>query len=207
MKKGQDSRDISPKFKVEVESAKNRDQAKAQRTLLEANARWNTTRRDTSANDIRRIVDETSTINPELRKELLYSWEYGFIEDKPEEIKPNDNLLRKDVNRKSGKGLINPLKGKIVSETPHTVKTAAGAVYRKSDIAKAKTDTNDTRDESPNKEHSRRSPHVEMCLDQSRRKRKGAQGKRLMILTKCRRYNNVRTYTIQWSFIRIVSRM
>ena len=151
VKKGQDSRDVSPIFKVEVESAKKRDREKALRTLLEANAHWNTTRRDTLANDIRRIVDETSTINPELRKEFLYSWGYGFIEDKPEEIEPNANLLRKDENRESGKALTNLLKGKVVSETPQTVKTAAGAVYRKSDIAKAKTDTNDTRDKSPKK--------------------------------------------------------
>ena len=64
------------------------DSAKARllKELLEANARWNQTRRDTSANDLRRTVDETSTINPELRKEMLYSWERGFIEDKPEAV-------------------------------------------------------------------------------------------------------------------------
>ena len=118
VKKGQDSRDVSPIFKVEVESAKKRDREKALRTLLEANAHWNTTRRDTLANDIRRIVDETSTINPELRKEFLYSWGYGFIEDKPEEIEPNANLLRKDENRESGKALTNLLKGKVVQK-PH----------------------------------------------------------------------------------------
>ena len=120
MKKGQDSRDVSPKFKTEVESAKNTDRTIAFKTLLEENARWNSTRRDTSANDIRRIVDKTSTINTELRKELLYSWEYGFMEDKPEELEPSTNLLRRDENRKSGKALTNPLKGKVVSETPHT---------------------------------------------------------------------------------------
>ena len=96
-------------FKSEVESAKKRDRAKALRTLLEANARWNATRRDTSANDIRRIMDETSTTNPDLRKEFLYSWEYGFIEDKLEEIEPSStNLLRKDGSRKNGKALTNP---------------------------------------------------------------------------------------------------
>ena len=177
VKKGQDSRDFSPKFKGEVESAKNRNRAKFSRTLLEANARWNTTRRDTSANDIRRIVGETSTINPELRKELLYSWEYGFIEDKPEDLDPSTNLLRKDENRKSGKALTNPLKGKVVSETPHTVKTAAGAVYRKSDFAHAKIDTNDTRDKSPKTEHSRRSPHADEPRSKSKKKKGGSKKK------------------------------
>ena len=177
VKKGQDNRDVSPKFKVEVESAKNRDQAKVLRTLLEVNARWNTTRRDTSANDIRRIVDETSTINPELRKELSYSCEYGFLEDKPEELEPSTNLLRKDENRKSGKALTNPLKGKVVLETPHTVKTAAVAVYRKSDIARAKIDTNDTRNKSPKKEHSRRNPHADEPRSKSKKKEGGSKKK------------------------------
>ena len=74
VRKGQSSREVSTLFKSEVESVKDRDRAKALKTLLEANARWNATRRDTSANDIKRIVDETSTINPDLRKELLCSW-------------------------------------------------------------------------------------------------------------------------------------
>ena len=68
-----------------MESARDRSRATALKTLLEANARWNEVRRDTSSNDLRRIVDETSTLNPDLRKELLYSWQYGFIEDKPRE--------------------------------------------------------------------------------------------------------------------------
>ena len=144
---------------------------------MEANARWNTTRRDTSANVIRRIVDETSTINPELRKELLYSWDYEFIEDKPEELEPSTNLLRKDENWKSGKALTNPLKGKVVSETPHTVKTAAGAVSGKIDIAQAKIDTNDTRDKSPKKEHSRRNPHADEPRSKSKKKEGGSKKK------------------------------
>ena len=53
-----------------------------------------------------------------------------------------DNLsgsfLRKHEQRRSGKALTIPLEGKVVSETPSTVKTAAGAVYRKSDIARSK---------------------------------------------------------------------
>ena len=48
------------------------------------------------------------------------------------------NFLRKHEQKKSGKALTIPLKGKVVSETPSTVKTAAGAVYRKSDIARSK---------------------------------------------------------------------
>ena len=79
VKKGQDSRDVSPKFKVEVELAKNRDRAKALRTLLEENARWITTRRDTSANDIRRIVDETSTINQSYGKSYCIRGNTGLL--------------------------------------------------------------------------------------------------------------------------------
>ena len=87
-----------------------------------------------------RVVDETSTINPELRKELLYSWKRGFIEDKQTTLKEDlsGSFLRKHEQRKSGKALTIPLKSKIVSETPSTIKTAAGAVYRKSDIARSK---------------------------------------------------------------------
>ena len=48
------------------------------------------------------------------------------------------NFFRKNEQTKSGKALTIPLKGKIIAETPSTVKTAAGAVYRKSDIAKSK---------------------------------------------------------------------
>ena len=74
------------------------------------------TRRDTSANDLRRIVDEISTINPEIRKELFYSWERGFIEDKQSAETDNwsGNFLRKHEQRNSGKALTTPLKGKIL---------------------------------------------------------------------------------------------
>ena len=140
IRKGHNSRDFSPLFLRNTAAAKERARAKELKQLLEANARWNATRRDTSANELRRIVDETSTINPELRKELLYSWDRGFIEDKQIDETGNwsGNFLRKHEQRKSGKALTIPLKGKIVAETPSTVKTAAGAVYRKSDIAKSK---------------------------------------------------------------------
>ena len=127
LKKGETSREQSPLFRTEVESARDRSRATALKTLLEANARWNEERRDISDNDLRRIVDETSTINPDLRKELLYSWQYGFIEDKPQEytVQGSPTLLRKDESRKSGKALMNTLKGKVQSESPDTVKTAA----------------------------------------------------------------------------------
>ena len=42
------------------------------------------------------------------------------------------------MGRRIRKALTRPLRGKVVAETPSTVKTAAGAIYRKSDIAKAK---------------------------------------------------------------------
>ena len=51
------------------------------------------------------------------------------------------SFLRKHEQRKSGKALTIPLKSKIVSATPSTIKTAAGAVYRKSDIARSKLST------------------------------------------------------------------
>ena len=77
VRKGQNSRDVSPLFKQQEDMTKDRARARALKELLEANARWNQTRRDTSANDLRRTVDETSTSNPELRKEMLYSWKRG----------------------------------------------------------------------------------------------------------------------------------
>ena len=168
VKKGQSSREVSPLFKTEVESARDRARAKALKTLLEANARCNETRRDISANGLRRVVEETSTINPDLWKELLYSWQYGFIEDKPQagERSGLPNLLRKDDNRKSWKALTNPLKGKEQSETPYTVKSTAGAVFGKSDIAKAKVDTSEQKENNSKKE-----TQIETSLKLNPRKR------------------------------------
>ena len=76
----------------------------------------------------------------ETHRLLLNSWERGFIEDKQSAETDNwsGNFLRKHEQRKIGKAVTLPLKRKIVAETPSTVKTAAGAVYRKSDIAKSK---------------------------------------------------------------------
>ena len=140
IRKGQNSRNVSPLFLRNTAAAKERARAKKLKQLLEANARWNVTRRDISDSELRRVVDETNTINPELRKELLYSWERGFIEVEQPAINDNwsGSFLRKHEQRKSGKALTIPLKGKIVSETPSTIKTAAGAVYRKSDLARSK---------------------------------------------------------------------
>ena len=99
---------------------------------------------------------------------MLSSWERGFIEDKPEDSVSQRRwspiLISKDEGRKRGKALTKPLKGKIVSETRSTVKTAAGAIYRKSDIAKAKVIVQDKLDhrrpptgEEPKKKKQRQS--------------------------------------------------
>ena len=153
IRKGQNSRDTSPLFRHDTATAKDKARAKELKQLLEANARWNATRRDLSDSELRRVVDETSTINPELRKELLYSWERGFIEDKQTTLKEDlsGSFLRKHEQRKSGKALTIPLKTKIVSETPSTIKTAAGAVYRKSDIARSKLPAQPKADNSEKK--------------------------------------------------------
>ena len=71
-------------FKQNVSSARDGVRARALKDHLEANARWNAERRDAAASVFRRIVHETSTINSETRKGLLYSWEKGFIKDKVE---------------------------------------------------------------------------------------------------------------------------
>ena len=56
------------------------------------------------------------------------------------------------------------------SETPHPVKTAAGAIYRKSDIAESKIDTSDLRDKSPKKDEARRSPHGDEPKSKTKKK-------------------------------------
>ena len=137
VRKGQLSRDTSPLHKQQVNSDRDRQRAKALKELLEANARWNHERRDAAKNDVRRIVDETGLLNPDLRKEMIYSWEKGFIEDKePEQSKsPPKTILRKDPLRKSGQALTKQLKGKIATETDSTIKTTTGSIYRKSDCS------------------------------------------------------------------------
>ena len=124
VRKGQSSRDVSSPFKQQMKPAKDRSRARAIKSLLEANARWNQTRRDSSANDIRRIVDKTSTINPELRKVLLYSWKRGFIEHKPID-QSGLSLVRKKLKPEKLKGFEESLKEKMVSESPSMVKRQA----------------------------------------------------------------------------------
>ena len=141
VRKGQLSRDTSPLHKHQLTSDRDKERAKALKELLEANARWNNERRDAAKNDIRKLVDETGLLNPNLRKEMIYSWEKGFVEDKVENQckSPPKTILRKDPLRKSGQALTRTLKGKIASETDSTIKTSAGSIYRKSDIAQSKT--------------------------------------------------------------------
>ena len=74
VKKGQKSRDISPLFKQANMSTQEKNRARTLRNLLEANANWNAERRRYDGPSLQQLVDTTSTIDPELRKELLYSW-------------------------------------------------------------------------------------------------------------------------------------
>ena len=123
-------------------------------------------------------MEKTSTINPELQKE---------IEDKPEDSVSQRQwspiLIRKDEGRRSGKALTKPLKGKVISETPSTVKTAAGAIYRKSDLAKAKVVVQD-------KLNHRRFPRGEKPKKNSKHNQKGNLGnkKKLRIVGLTRVY-------------------
>ena len=141
VRKGQLSRDTSPLHKQQLTSDRDKEKAKALKDLLEANARWNNERRDAAKNDIRKLVDETGLLNPDLRKEMIYSWEKGFGEDNVENQckSPPKTILRKDPLRKSGQALTRQLKGKIASETDSTIKTSTGSIYRKSDIGQSKT--------------------------------------------------------------------
>ena len=104
----------------------------------------------------------------------MYSWERGFIEDKPEDSDSlrqwSPILIRKDEGRKSGKALTKPLKGKVVLKRPFTVKTAAGAIYRKSDFAKAKVVVQDKLDH-------RRSPTGEEPRKKQQKQSKRKSGK------------------------------
>ena len=137
VKKGQKGRDVSPLFKQDNMSTQEKNPARTLRTLLEANANWNAERRRYDGPSLQQLVDATSTIDPELRKELLYSWEKWFVEDKPKGSEWNShNLIHRDETRKSGAALTKPFEGKVGIESSKTVTTAAGAVYRKSDLAK-----------------------------------------------------------------------
>ena len=158
VRKGQLSRDTSPLHKQQVKSYRDRQRAKALKELLEANARWNHERRDAAKNDVRRIVDKTGLLNRDLRKEMIYSWEKGFIEDKePEQRKsPPKTILRKDPLRKSGQALTKQLKGKIATEKDSTIKTATSSIYRKSDIAQTRTTLSHEKHTSPSAEPTKK---------------------------------------------------
>ena len=75
VKKGQKSRDVSPLFKQASMSTQERNRARTLRNLLEANANWNAEQRRYDGPSLSQLVDTTSTIDLELRKELLYSWD------------------------------------------------------------------------------------------------------------------------------------
>ena len=51
-------------------STQERNRARTLRNLLEANANWNAERRRHDGPSLSQLVDTTSTIDPELRKEL-----------------------------------------------------------------------------------------------------------------------------------------
>ena len=140
-------------------STQERNRARTLRNLLEANANWNAKRRRYDGPSLSQLVDTTSTIDPELRKELLYSWEKGFVEDKPKGSEWNShNLSRRDETRKSGAALTKPFKGKVAFDSPKTVTTAAGAVYRKSDLVKLPSSPTKTPKEGTNQKEKAKSP-------------------------------------------------
>ena len=161
--KGDLSRDTSPLHRQQVHCDRDRQRAKTLKELLEANARWNEESRDAAKNDIRRIVDEIGLSNPELQKEMIYSWEKGFIEDKEQENthSPKKTIWRKDDLRKSGQALTKPLKGKVLPETGSTVKTSTMSIYRKSDIAQAKISLQQEKTRSESKSPSAE-PHKKL---------------------------------------------
>ena len=55
------------------------------------------------------------------------------------------------------------------------MKTAAGAVYRKSDIAQTKIDTSELKKKKPKKGNARRSPHGDEPKTKSKKKESGKQ--------------------------------
>ena len=143
-------------------STQERNRARTLRNLLEANANRNAERRRYDGPSLSQLVDTTSTIDPELRKELLYSWEKGFVEDKPKGSEWNShNLSRRDETRKSGAALTKPFKGKVAFDSPKTVTTAAGAVYRRSDLVKLPSSPTKIPKEGTNQKEKAKSPSEE----------------------------------------------
>ena len=162
VKKGQKSREVSPLFEQASMSTQERNRAKTLRNLLEANANWNAERRRYDRPSLTQLVDTTSTIDPELRKELLHSWEKGFVEDKPKGSEWNShNLSRRDETRRKGAALTKPFKGKVAFDSPKTVTTAAGAVYRKSDLVKIPSSPTKIPKDGTNQKEKAKSPSEE----------------------------------------------
>ena len=82
VKKGTQSRDTSSMLKQQFTTVRDRERSKVLANFLKANARWNEERGDAAKSDIRGTVDAAGQSNPELRKEMIYCWDSGFIEDK-----------------------------------------------------------------------------------------------------------------------------
>ena len=83
-RKGQRSRDVSLLFRQQTRTAQYRERSRTLNAFLAANAKWNAEHRRMAGHDLQQLVDGTSTIDPELKKELLYSWERGFVEVNPQ---------------------------------------------------------------------------------------------------------------------------
>ena len=69
VKKGQKSRNVSPLFKQANMSTQEKNRARNLRNLFEANASCNPERRSYDGPSLQQLVDTTSTIDPELRKD------------------------------------------------------------------------------------------------------------------------------------------
>ena len=119
MRKRKRSRDVSPLFKQQTRTAQDRDRARTLKVLLEANAKWNAERRRLAGHDLQQLVDDTSTINPDLRKQLLYSWERGFVK--------NESTVSVKAIRTYYAGTST----KKVGAEMTTVTTISGSLYRK----------------------------------------------------------------------------
>ena len=83
----------------------------------------------------------------------------GFVEDKPKGSEWNSqNLSHRDETRKSGAALTKPFKGKVAFDSPKTVTTAAGAVYKKSDLVKLQGSPTKSLKEGTNQKEKAKSP-------------------------------------------------
>ena len=91
-------------YKQQLSTARAPERVKVPKDLLEAKARWNKERRDAAKNKIRRTVNAAGYSNRELRKQMIYSLERKFIEDKQQKnsSSPKKTIIRKNDLRKSG---------------------------------------------------------------------------------------------------------